>query len=126
MACHLYFLTLRFFFQNAKLDEIDGTVRNVADCSLDKPTQDLVKLIFDHDMFKEAMSAFNIGTDFMENSYSSNMHLILHEKFYGFLNIMIFFYFPDVKKMPLGKLSKTQIAKGFECLEDIQAEIEGI
>jgi poly [ADP-ribose] polymerase len=26
-----------------------------------------------------------------------------------------------VKKMPLGKLSKTQIAKGFEVLEDIEA-----
>ncbi len=27
--------------------------------------------------------------------------------------------------MPLGKLSKTQIAKGFECLEEVQAAIEG-
>ena len=26
----------------------------------------------------------------------------------------------DVKKMPLGKLSKTQIAKGFEVLEEIE------
>ena len=26
----------------------------------------------------------------------------------------------DVKKMPLGKLSKVQIAKGFECLEAIE------
>ena len=31
----------------------------------------------------------------------------------------------DVKKMPLGKLSKTQIAKGFEALEEIQAVVEG-
>ena len=30
----------------------------------------------------------------------------------------------DVKKMPLGKLSKTQIAKGFEALEEIQAAVE--
>ncbi len=28
--------------------------------------------------------------------------------------------FVDVKKMPLGKLSKAQIAKGFECLEEIE------
>ena len=33
--------------------------------------------------------------------------------------------FVDVKKMPLGKLSKTQIAKGFEALEEIQAAVEG-
>ena len=28
--------------------------------------------------------------------------------------------FLDIKKMPLGKLSKTQIAKGFEVLEQIE------
>ena len=28
--------------------------------------------------------------------------------------------------MPLGKLSKTQIAKGFEALEEIQAAVEGL
>lgn len=27
----------------------------------------------------------------------------------------------DVKKLPLGKISKTQIAKGFEVLEEIEA-----
>lgn len=27
---------------------------------------------------------------------------------------------PDIKKMPLGKLSKMQIAKGFEVLEEIE------
>jgi poly [ADP-ribose] polymerase len=30
----------------------------------------------------------------------------------------------DVKKMPLGKLSKTQIAKGFEVLEEIEAVLK--
>lgn len=29
----------------------------------------------------------------------------------------------DIKKMPLGKLSKIQIAKGFEALEEIEAAI---
>lgn len=29
----------------------------------------------------------------------------------------------DIKKMPLGKLSKLQIAKGFEVLEEIEAAI---
>lgn len=30
----------------------------------------------------------------------------------------------DVKKMPLGKLSKSQIAKGFEILEELEAVME--
>ena len=30
----------------------------------------------------------------------------------------------DVKKMPLGKLSKTQIARGFEVLEEIEEELK--
>ena len=29
--------------------------------------------------------------------------------------------YTDIKKMPLGKLSKVQIAKGFEVLEEIEA-----
>ena len=32
-------------------------------------------------------------------------------------------YFLDVKKMPLGKLSKSQIAKGFDVLDDIEKEL---
>lgn len=32
--------------------------------------------------------------------------------------------FTDIKKMPLGKLSKLQIAKGFEVLEEIEAAID--
>ena len=34
------------------------------------------------------------------------------------------FIFADVKKMPLGKLSKSQIAKGFEALEEIEAALK--
>ena len=51
--------------------------QKVAKCTLDKTTQALLRLIFDKDMFKDAMKKFDI----------------------------------DVKKMPLGKLSKAQIAK---------------
>lgn len=72
--------------QLAKLDEIEGPPKKVEKCTLDKSTQSLIKLIFDHDMFKEAMA---------------NMEI-------------------DIKKMPLGKLSKSQIAKGFEVLEEIE------
>ncbi|XP_054881295.1 protein mono-ADP-ribosyltransferase PARP3 [Poeciliopsis prolifica] len=71
-----------------KVDTVDGKVsKNVLPCTLDGPTQNLIKLIFSNDMFKEAMECMNL----------------------------------DIKKMPLGKLSKTQIAKGFEVLEEIEA-----
>lgn len=63
--------------------------QKVAKCTLDATTQTLLKLIFDKDMFKDAMKKFDI----------------------------------DVKKMPLGKLSKTQIAKGFEILEELEEAI---
>lgn len=75
-------------------DEVDAPVATpsgpTAPCSLDAPTQSLMKLIFDNDMFKDAMKSFDI----------------------------------DVKKMPLGKLSKTQIAKGFECLEELEEALK--
>lgn len=66
----------------------DGTV--YAASKLDSATQSLIRLIFDTDMFKEALKTYDI----------------------------------DVKKMPLGKLSKTQIAKGFEILEELEAVME--
>ncbi|XP_061544406.1 protein mono-ADP-ribosyltransferase PARP3 isoform X2 [Phycodurus eques] len=73
-----------------KVDIVDGTAvevtKNVLPCSLDAPTQALIKLIFSNDMFKEAMECMNL----------------------------------DVKKMPLGKLSKDQIKKGFEVLGHIK------
>ncbi|XP_065660211.1 protein mono-ADP-ribosyltransferase PARP3 isoform X2 [Hydra vulgaris] len=80
-------------YTEKNLDAVDGSPLTVKvktrPCKLDKPTESLIKLIFDNDMFKEAMANMNI----------------------------------DVKKMPLGKLSKSQIAKGFEVLEEIQEEI---
>jgi hypothetical protein len=33
-------------------------------------------------------------------------------------------FLADVKKMPLGKLSKPQIAKGYECLEELEAVLK--
>lgn len=56
----------------------DNSNKSVAPCLLDKTTQNLIKLIFDNNMFKAALQEFDI----------------------------------DTKKMPLGKLSKAQIAKG--------------
>lgn len=57
---------------------------------LDDQTQELISLLFDKDMFKNAIKKFDI----------------------------------NVKKMPLGKLSKTQIAKGFEVLEEIESALK--
>lgn len=68
------------------LNSADGEAKKTAPCKLDKPTQDLVNLIFDTDMFKAALKKFDL----------------------------------DTKKMPLGKLSKTQIARGFEVLEELE------
>ncbi|KAM3878224.1 protein mono-ADP-ribosyltransferase PARP3 [Diretmus argenteus] len=74
-----------------KVDTVDGKLlkitKNTEPCTLDDPTQNLIKLIFSNDMFKEAMECMNL----------------------------------DIKKMPLGKLSKLQIAKGFQVLEEIEA-----
>lgn len=49
-----------------------SVVKKMKPCTLPKPTQELIKLIFDNDMFKEQLETFEI----------------------------------DVKKMPLGKISK--------------------
>ena len=67
----------------------DTAGKKTAPSKLDKATQQLIKLIFDHDMFNSTLKGYDI----------------------------------DVKKMPLGKLSKVQIAKGFEVLEDIEKEL---
>lgn len=86
----------------AALEEVDAPqAKAVKPCSLNRSTQDLVKLIFNNDMFKEAMQSMEIGehlTAFVVDkrlSIRHGCHL-------------------DTKKMPLGKLSKAQIAKGFE------------
>ncbi|NXX51743.1 PARP3 polymerase, partial [Tricholaema leucomelas] len=76
-----------------RVDGVDGTKvckQRVLPCTLDKPTQDLVSLIFSNDMFRDAMQTMNI----------------------------------DVKKMPLGKLSNQQIARGFEALEELEAALQ--
>lgn len=46
----------------AALEETDApAARRVQACSLDKPTQDLLNLIFDNDMFQDAMRSMDIG-----------------------------------------------------------------
>ncbi|XP_041348360.1 protein mono-ADP-ribosyltransferase PARP3-like [Gigantopelta aegis] len=70
--------------------KVDISGKKVVPSKLDKTTQQLISLIFDHDMFNSTMKSFDI----------------------------------DVKKMPLGKLSKIQIAKGFEVLEKIEDELK--
>ncbi|XP_074139475.1 protein mono-ADP-ribosyltransferase PARP3 isoform X1 [Sminthopsis crassicaudata] len=74
----------------AGVDRVQAVRQNVKPCTLDSATQELVSLIFSHDMFNDAMKTMNL----------------------------------DVKKMPLGKLSKQQIAKGFEALEALEAALQ--
>jgi poly [ADP-ribose] polymerase len=74
--------------KSTTVEDKDGTV--YAASKLDPATQSLIRLIFDTDMFKDALKTYDI----------------------------------DVKKMPLGKLSKSQIAKGFEILEELEAVME--
>ena len=45
----------------AALDEPDAPPKRVLPCSLDKPTQGLLNLIFDNDMFQNAMKSMEIG-----------------------------------------------------------------
>ncbi|XP_043846197.1 protein mono-ADP-ribosyltransferase PARP3 [Dromiciops gliroides] len=76
-----------------KVDSVDGVQavqQNVKPCTLDSATQELVSLIFSHDMFNDAMKTMDL----------------------------------DIKKMPLGKLSKQQIAKGFEALEALEDALQ--
>lgn len=61
-------------------------------------------------MFKEALIKLEIG------KWSVWKKLI----FMSFIS----FIFADVKKMPLGKLSKSQIVKGFEVLDDIKRTLD--
>ena len=42
-------------------DEPDGPPKIVRQCSLDKPTQELVRMIFDNDMFNNAMQKLELG-----------------------------------------------------------------
>eukprot|EP01125_Pyxidicula_operculata_P017719 TRINITY_DN623_c0_g1_i1.p1 TRINITY_DN623_c0_g1~~TRINITY_DN623_c0_g1_i1.p1 ORF type:complete len:610 (+),score=201.99 TRINITY_DN623_c0_g1_i1:62-1891(+) len=64
--------------------------QRVKSSTLEKPTQDLISLIFNHDMFKEQMVKFDL----------------------------------NVKELPLGKISQTQINKGYDALDDIADAIQ--
>ncbi|KAI8932727.1 hypothetical protein NX059_010218 [Plenodomus lindquistii] len=71
----------------------DGEVKTetkAADCTLDAPTQDLMKLIFNQQYFAETMTALNY----------------------------------DANKLPLGKLSKGTIARGFQALKDLSVLLD--
>ncbi|KAF1943928.1 PARP-domain-containing protein [Clathrospora elynae] len=65
----------------------DGEADDVkpAECTLDRPTQDLMSLIFNQQYFDATMTALNY----------------------------------DANKLPLGKLSKGTIARGFQALKDL-------
>lgn len=60
-------------------NSLTGAAQNVRQqrpCTLDKPTQALVKLIFDKDMFSSAMASFEIGGWKQSNWESSNTTIL--------------------------------------------------
>ena len=72
--CALYLLKISdVILQDAgvvvKKDETDSKPKKVKACSLDKPTQDLVKMIFDNDMFNNAMQKLELGESNAINTY---------------------------------------------------------
>lgn len=71
--------------------KIDDSLVTYAESKLDKPVFDLIKFIFDHDMFKTQMAKFEL----------------------------------DVDELPLGKISKEQVQKGYEILKKIKKVIDG-
>ncbi|CAG0920786.1 unnamed protein product [Notodromas monacha] len=71
-------------------------------CSLDPHVKELMELIFDTDMFANTMKDLNIGKFFLKSTAAKM----------------------NVKKMPLGKLSKQQIAKGFDALVELENAIK--
>jgi poly [ADP-ribose] polymerase len=71
-------------------DEKDDIKREVAECTLEPPVQDLMKLIFNQSYFDATMSDLNY----------------------------------DANKMPLGKLSKGTIARGFQALKDLSVQLD--
>lgn len=77
----LHVFLISYFYPGLLFQAVTSKIadpnQKIAKSKLDSATQSLIKLIFDNDMFRDAMKNFEI----------------------------------DVKKMPLGKLSKPQIAK---------------
>lgn len=71
--------------------KINKSIATHSGSKLDKPIFDLIKFIFDHDMFKSQMAQFEL----------------------------------DVDQLPLGKISKEQVEKGYEILKKIKKVIEG-
>jgi hypothetical protein len=58
---------LNFYFQTPVAKPSGPT----SPCTLDAPTQSLMKLIFDNDMFRDAMKNFDIGMFNLLHSYWS-------------------------------------------------------
>ncbi len=71
-------------------DAGEAKVKVEAECTLDQPTQDLMKLIFNQQYFDQTMTALNY----------------------------------DANKLPLGKLSKATIARGFQALKDLSVLLD--
>ena len=57
----IYKYALQVGGATVKGDEPDAPPKIVRQCSLDKPTQELIRMIFDNDMFNNAMQKLELG-----------------------------------------------------------------
>ena len=67
-----------------KGDEPDAPPKIVRQCSLDKPTQELIKMIFDNDMFNNAMQKLELGELVM-----TMLCVLLHVEYYPLATIVM-------------------------------------
>ena len=67
-----------------KGDEPDAPPKIVRQCSLDKPTQELIKMIFDNDMFNNAMQKLELGELMM-----TMLCVLLHVEYYPLVTIVM-------------------------------------
>lgn len=88
----------------------DSKPKKVRDSTLPPQTRNLIKLIFDHDMFKSGKCGFLVPFGIF---FFLSVPILALQK----MEI-------DTKKMPLGKISKVQIKKGREILAKLDEEIK--
>lgn len=110
--------------------QVDGgpvrtAAQRVRPCSLDAATQKLIANIFSQDMFRDSMALLNLGEEPRLRRGGKDPGKAGSGGQRAEPPPSCSSAPPDVKKMPLGKLSKQQIARGFEALEALEAALKG-
>ena len=99
------------------------SMREVGSCSKLHPSlQDLVRMIFDVESMKKAMMEFEVCLCCV---ISCTICYQLKILLVGCVHLQHMFVQIDMKKMPLGKLSKRQIMSAYSVLTELQQEVGG-